>query len=114
MQSGPAIDPQGYKARLTALLAAYSCQIQFADSGVASGVARRALGPNFKGDLADVLKSLKAKNCPAASRISPELIDKLAALVESRKPVVADAAAPVPAPAEAGTVSVDPPVAANP
>ena len=106
MQSGPAVDPKGYKARLTALLEAYSCQIQYADSGVASGAARRALGPNFKGDPADLLSRLKAKNCPATDRISTELIDKLSALVESRKPLVA--------PAAAVTGAAEPPVATNP
>ena len=112
MQSGPAADPQGYKSRLTAVLSAYSCQIQYADSGVASGAARRALGPNFKGDPAELLLRLKAKSCPAEAHISNELIDKLAALVESRRPVVAPVAAVVPAPVDAG--AVDPPVAANP
>ena len=73
---------ENYKVRLTEFLARLACRPRFADGPVASGVARRAMAQNFKGDLAAFYDRLKAADCPVSAAIPPRLMRDLASAAD--------------------------------
>jgi uncharacterized protein YjbI with pentapeptide repeats len=75
-----------YKGRLTDYLARLMCRARFADGAVASGIARRALAPGFKGDLAAIYDRLKGTDCPAGRGIGQTLMRDLAAIGDAARP----------------------------
>jgi hypothetical protein len=58
------------------------CLSRSADGAVAGGIARRAMAPGFKGDLAAIYEHLKASDCPASQNVGARLLLELAAAVE--------------------------------
>ena len=66
-----------YATRLTTYLTNLMCRPQWADGGIATGVARRAQGQNFRGDLVAIYHRLISKSCPAYRRVSPQTIQDL-------------------------------------
>jgi uncharacterized protein YjbI with pentapeptide repeats len=68
----------GYKGRLTEYLERLMCRSRSANGALATGVARRVLGPAFKGDLVAIYTKLKAADCPAAQGINPRVLRELA------------------------------------
>jgi hypothetical protein len=75
-----------YKGRLTDYLARLMCRVRFADGAVASGIARRALAPGFKGDLAAIYDRLKGTDCTAGRAIGQTLMRDLAAVGDAARP----------------------------
>jgi hypothetical protein len=75
----------GYKARLTEFLWRLMCRSRFANGGVATGIARRALAPGFKGDTGELYDKLRAKDCPASPAISAQLMRELAAASDAAR-----------------------------
>jgi hypothetical protein len=75
-----------YKGRLTDYLTRLMCRARFADGAVASGIARRALAPGFKGDAAAIYDRLKGTDCPATRGIPQSLMRDLAAVGEAVRP----------------------------
>ena len=82
LRASEAAMAENYKARLTEFLARLACRPRFADGLVASGVARRAMAQNFKGDLAVFYDRLKAADCPVAAAIPPRLMRDLASAAD--------------------------------
>jgi uncharacterized protein YjbI with pentapeptide repeats len=67
-----------YKARLTDDLVRLACRLRWSNGSVATGVAKRALAPDFKGDLPALYDRLKADDCPAGKAVSGHLMRSLA------------------------------------
>ena len=76
------IDADQYKSRLTGYLVRLMCQSRWADGAVAAGIAKRAMAPGFKGDLAAIHARLRSADCSASHRISPRLMHSLEVAVE--------------------------------
>jgi uncharacterized protein YjbI with pentapeptide repeats len=74
-----------YRARLTEYLAGLACRPRFADGMVASGIARRAVRPGFKGDPAAFYDRLKAADCAASAAVPPRLMRDLAAAADAAR-----------------------------
>jgi uncharacterized protein YjbI with pentapeptide repeats len=79
--SGAALG-DGFKARLTDYLVRLACRSTWADGSLATGLARRAQGIEFKGEPVQVYDRLRAEDCPASKTISPRALRKLADRVE--------------------------------
>jgi len=77
--------PDAYKTRLTDYLMRLMCRTRFADGAVATGVARRAMAPGFKGDLPVIYNKLKAADCPAASAMNPRIMRDLAIATDAAR-----------------------------
>jgi uncharacterized protein YjbI with pentapeptide repeats len=75
----------GYKSRLTDYLMRLMCRSRFADGAVATGVARRAMAPGFKGDMPAISDKLKAADCPASSAMSPRVMRELAIATDAAR-----------------------------
>ncbi len=60
-----------YKTDLTSYLTKMMCSARWSNGSVATGVARRAVAQQFRGDVVAVYDGLKAKSCPAASAQMP-------------------------------------------
>jgi hypothetical protein len=61
------------------------CRSRFANGAVATGVARRAMAPGFKGDMPAIHDKLKAADCPASAAISPRVMRDLAVAADAAK-----------------------------
>jgi uncharacterized protein YjbI with pentapeptide repeats len=76
---------EGYRSRLTEFLAKLMCRARYVDGAVATGVARRALAPGFKGDLSALLDKLKGADCPASGGVAPRVLAELAVASDAAK-----------------------------
>ena len=63
-----------YKARLTDDLVRLICRLRWGNGSVATGVAKRALAADFKGDMPAIYDRLKADDCPAGKAVSRHLM----------------------------------------
>jgi hypothetical protein len=73
-----------YRARLSGELARLACRSR-TGGGVARGIARRALGAGFKGDVALLYERLKAPDCGILAALPPRILADLAAAAEAGK-----------------------------
>ena len=73
---------EGYRARLTDYLSKLMCRSRFASAAVATGVARRAMTPGFKGDMPAIYDRLRAPDCPAGPAMSQRVMRELAAAAD--------------------------------
>jgi uncharacterized protein YjbI with pentapeptide repeats len=86
LRASEAAMAEGYRTRLTVLLARLACSARFADGAVATGLARRAAAQGFKGEPAPLYERLKAADCPASRSIAASrLLRDLAAAIEAKK-----------------------------
>jgi uncharacterized protein YjbI with pentapeptide repeats len=76
---------EGYKARLTEFLAKLMCRSRFANGAVATGVARRAVAPDFKGDMPAIYDKLRSPDCPASAGMSPRAMRELATAADAAR-----------------------------
>jgi uncharacterized protein YjbI with pentapeptide repeats len=67
-----------YKGRLTDHLARLSCKARWSDGSVATGIARRALRADFKGDMPSMFDRLRASDCPASKTLPQPVLRNLA------------------------------------
>jgi uncharacterized protein YjbI with pentapeptide repeats len=58
-----------YKGRLTEYLSRLMCKARWSNGSVATGIARRAQTPQFRGDLVVIYDRLVADDCPAAKTV---------------------------------------------
>ena len=84
-KAAEAFGADDYKGRLTEYLARLVCRARFADGAVAAGVARRAMGPGFRGDMPALYVRLKSAECPASASMSPRLMRELAAAADAAR-----------------------------
>ena len=83
--SSDAAAAEGYKSRLTDYLARLMCRPRHASGAVATGIARRAMAPGFKGDMPALYDKLRSPDCPASAAMSPPLMRDLAAAADAAR-----------------------------
>lgn len=71
-----------YKGLLTEQLARLMCRTRWSSGAVATGVAKRALGQTFRGDIGVIYDRLRSSECPAAESVSRKTLRDLADQVE--------------------------------
>ncbi|MEZ5924860.1 MAG: pentapeptide repeat-containing protein [Hyphomicrobiaceae bacterium] len=72
-----------YRQELTEFLSGYACLAKFADGSVATGIVRRALATNFRGDVMTLNRRLTAAACLGGKIVTADLMLKLAAAAEA-------------------------------
>ncbi|MFM9937944.1 MAG: pentapeptide repeat-containing protein [Hyphomicrobiaceae bacterium] len=72
----------GHKPRLTDFLSELACKTRWQNGGVATGIAKRALGIEFKGDVIALNDRLNADSCPASKTIPRRIMRSLATAVD--------------------------------
>lgn len=73
---------QIYKPRLTDYLVRLQCKPRWSNGSVATGIARRAQGQQFRGDLVVIYDNLKAETCPASKTVLPKALKDLSAAAD--------------------------------
>jgi uncharacterized protein YjbI with pentapeptide repeats len=73
----------GYRQLLTELLSDQACLAKFADGAVATGIVRRALATNFRGDVVTLSRRLGEPGCHGGKVLTGELVLKLASAAEA-------------------------------
>ena len=71
-----------YKARLTDYLSKEMCRPRWAAGSLATGIARRAIAHQFRGDPAMILDRLKAADCAPGRLVPQRTLDSLATAAE--------------------------------
>jgi hypothetical protein len=74
-----------YKVRLTDHLARLMCRPRWGNGAVATGVAKRALAADFKGDMPAVYDRLKAEDCPPGKVVSRPLMRSLSMAADAAR-----------------------------
>jgi uncharacterized protein YjbI with pentapeptide repeats len=73
----------GYKARITDYLGGLACKARWSSGHVATGIAKRVQGQQFRGDMPAVYDRIRAKECPAADNIGKKALRDLASAVDN-------------------------------
>ena len=84
-KSSEAAMVDAYRVRLADHLGKLACNIPSSGGAVAVGIARRALAPGFKGDVAALYDRLKSQDCPGAAALPAGLMRDLAAVAEATR-----------------------------
>jgi len=74
-----------YETDLTAYLTGLMCSARWSDGSVATGVARRAIEPQFRGDVVAVYDGLRSPNCPASKTTPAPVMRSLADKAEQQR-----------------------------
>lgn len=77
------VHPLDYSAVLTEHLLRFMCRPRWGTGTVATGIARRAQGPEFRGDIAAIHDRLKSRDCPASETISKKPFRELTLAVDN-------------------------------
>lgn len=78
-----AASPDTYAKELTDHLIILMCKARYGNGSVANGVAQRALGDRFRGNLQAVYQRLRGRDCPAAAALTPKLMQRLEVSVDA-------------------------------
>jgi uncharacterized protein YjbI with pentapeptide repeats len=73
----------GYKLRITDTLGSLACKARWSSGHVATGIAKRAQGQLFRGDMPALYDRLRARECPAAENIAKKALRDLASAVDN-------------------------------
>lgn len=71
-----------YRTRITDHLAGFMCKARWSNGSIATGVARRAQSPQFKGDLLALYDRGKAEDCPGGRNVLPKVQRSIAAAAD--------------------------------
>jgi hypothetical protein len=74
-----------YKYDLTSFLTRLMCSPRWSSGSIATGVARRAVARQFRGDVVAVYDGLKGDACPGAANLPPALMRDLSAVAEQAR-----------------------------
>ena len=74
-----------YEADLTTYLTGLMCSARWGDGSVATGVARRAMKSEFRGDVVAVYDGLRSSNCPASKTTPAPVLRALADEAEQKR-----------------------------
>lgn len=74
-----------YKPDLTAYLTKLMCSARWSNGAIATGVARRAMAAQFRGDVVAVYDGLKAPSCAATSGAPAKVMRDLSSAAESAR-----------------------------
>lgn len=83
LKAGSATSTDEYRRQLTEFLSTYACLARFADGAVATGVVRRALATNFRGDVVMLSQRLAEPGCHGGKVLTSDLVLKLATAAEA-------------------------------
>lgn len=72
-----------YSMELTEYLLRLMCHSRWSNGAVATGVAKRAQAPQFRGDIAAIHDRLKSKDCPASQTVAKKPVRELTVAVDS-------------------------------
>ena len=72
----------GYRMRLTEYLGKAMCRPRWSNGSVATGIARRAQGQTFRGDLIALHDRLKADACPASKTVPKRVMRDLSSAAD--------------------------------
>jgi hypothetical protein len=78
-QSAP---QEAYAKDLTEHLMNLMCKARYGNGSIATGVAQRAQGAMFRGNLTAINDRLRTRDCPAAANMSPRLMQRLSTTVD--------------------------------
>jgi uncharacterized protein YjbI with pentapeptide repeats len=73
----------GYKLRITDYLGSLACKARWSSGHVATGIAKRVQGQQFRGDMPAVYDRIRARECPAADNIGKKALRDLASAVDN-------------------------------
>jgi hypothetical protein len=74
-----------YRSELTTYLESIACKARWSSGSVAQGIARRAAGPQFRGDLSSIYLTLSTPDtCAPGKAVSGSLMQDLASAVDAR------------------------------
>jgi uncharacterized protein YjbI with pentapeptide repeats len=74
-----------YKVDLTTYLTKLMCSARWSNGAIATGIARRAVSPQFRGDVVGVYDNLRSTSCPAAKEAPPKVMKDLSAAAETAR-----------------------------
>ena len=74
--------PLDYPAVLTEHLLRFMCRSRWGSGAVATGIARRAQAPQFRGDITAIHDRLKSRDCPASETVSQKPFRELTLAVD--------------------------------
>jgi hypothetical protein len=74
--------PDLYKPRITEYLVRLMCRPRWSNGAVATGIARRAQRPEFRGDLIYIYDRLADVACPASKSVAPKVLRELSAAAD--------------------------------
>ncbi|KWT69404.1 hypothetical protein APY04_1487 [Hyphomicrobium sulfonivorans] len=74
-----------YREDLTTYLLKLMCSTRWSDGAVASGIARRAASPQFRGDAVLVYDRLRGNSCPASAHAAPGAMKVLSVAAENAR-----------------------------
>jgi hypothetical protein len=77
------VQPPDYAAVLTDHLLRFMCRPRWSTGAVATGIARRAQSPEFRGDIAAIHDRLKSRDCPASETVSNKPFRELTLAVDN-------------------------------
>lgn len=72
-----------YKFDLTTYLTKMMCSARWSNGAIATGIARRAIAPQFRGDVVAIYDGLKAPSCPASNATPPKVMRELSSTAET-------------------------------
>ena len=72
-----------YSAELTDHLLRLMCHSRWSNGSIATGVAKRAQAPQFRGDITAVHNRLTSKDCPASQTVAKKPVRELMVAVDS-------------------------------
>lgn len=73
---------ESYTKDLTEHLMNLMCKSRYSNGAIATGVAQRAQGAMFRGNLPAIYDRLRTRDCPAAANMSPRLMQRLSTTVD--------------------------------
>ncbi len=74
-----------YKSDLTTYLTKMMCSARWSNGAVATGVARRAVAQQFRGDVVAVYDGLQSKACPASAKMPSKVMRDLSSAAETAR-----------------------------
>lgn len=83
MTATQSVTQEGYPKELTDHLMGLMCRARFGNGSVANGIAQRAQGATFRGNLVAIYDRLRNGTCPAAASMSPRVMQRMAGSVDA-------------------------------
>lgn len=74
-----------YKYELTSYLSKLMCSARWSNGAIATGIARRAVDQQFRGDLVSVYDGLRANSCAASKTIPSKVMRDLSSAAETAR-----------------------------
>jgi uncharacterized protein YjbI with pentapeptide repeats len=79
------VAPDQAKVQLSDYLAKLMCRPRWSSGGIATGIARRAQTPQFRGDLTTIFQSLKDPECSASKTVLPRALQDLSSAADAAR-----------------------------